>query len=108
MSLKNNSNTLQAFWIAIGSFSSFSIALLSAAILSRYLSKAEYGTYKQILYVYNSLLIVFTAGLPGLVTLPRYSLGQGKELVFKISKVLFFTGIIFSLFLFVLRVCINT
>ncbi len=99
---KNTSNTLQAFWVGIGSFSSFAIALLSAAILSRYLNKAEYGTYRQILYVYNSLLVVFTAGLPRVFSyfLPRYGLGQGKEIVFKISKVLFFTGMAFSIFLF--------
>lgn len=98
----NSNNTVQAFWVGIGSFSSFGIALLSAAILSRYFSKTEYGTYKQIIYVYNTLLLVFTAGLPRVFSyfLPRYSLAQGKEIVFKISKVLFFAGLAFSVFLF--------
>jgi O-antigen/teichoic acid export membrane protein len=99
---KNSNNTVQVFWIGIGSFSSFAISLVSAAILSRYFSKAEYGTYKQILYVYDTLLIVFTAGLPRVFNyfLPRYTLTQGKEIVLKISKVLFLSGLAFSVFLF--------
>ena len=86
----------------MGSLSSFALAIVSAAILSRYFDKAEYGTYRQILYVYNTLLIVFTAGLPRVFAyfLPRYSLEQGKDIVWKISKVLFFAGLFFSLFLF--------
>ena len=91
------------FWVAVGSFSSFAMALISAAVLSRYFSKTEYGTYKQILYVYNTLLILFTAGFPRVFNyfLPRYTLAQGKEIVFKISKVLLLTGLAFSIFLFV-------
>lgn len=51
----NNSNTAQSVWLGIGSLLSFSFGIVSAAILSRYLSKLEYGTYKQVLYVYNTL-----------------------------------------------------
>ena len=100
--LDNKSNTYQALWIGLGNLSSFGIAIVSAAILSRYLDKTEYGTYRQILYVYNTLLIVFTAGLPRVFNyfLPRYDLSQGKEIVLKITKVLFLTGLAFSLFLF--------
>ena len=86
----------------MGSLSSFALALLSAAILSRYFDKAEYGTYRQILYVYNTLLIIFTAGLPRVFNyfLPRYSLSQGIDIVWKITKVLFLCGLAFSVFLF--------
>jgi O-antigen/teichoic acid export membrane protein len=100
--LEQKSNTVQAFWVAIGSFSNYAIALIGAAILSRYFEKAEYGTYKQILYVYSTLLIVFSAGLPRVFNyfLPRYPLEQGKVIVFKISRVLFLTGTLFSIFLF--------
>lgn len=100
--MKNN-NSIQALWVGIGSFSSFTVTLISAAILSRVLNKTEYGTYKQILYVYNTLLVLFTAGLPRVFSyfLPRYALAQGKEIVIKISKFLFFTGLIFSVFLFI-------
>jgi O-antigen/teichoic acid export membrane protein len=99
----NQSNTFQALWVGIASFNSFALAIVSAAILSRYLDKTEYGTYKQIIYVYNTLLIIFTAGLPSVFNyfLPRFSRAQGKEIVFNISKVLFFSGLLFSVFLFI-------
>lgn len=95
-------NTVQAFWIIIGSVTTLGISLLSVALLSRYFNKSEYGTYRQIIYVYNTLMIVFTAGLPNVFSyyLPRFTLGQGREIVFRISRVLFFTGLLFSLFLF--------
>jgi O-antigen/teichoic acid export membrane protein len=101
MSDKTN-NTIQAFWVGMGSLSSFALAIVSAAILSRYFDKAEYGTYRQILYVYNTLLVVFTAGLPRVFAyfLPRYPLEQGKHIVWKVSKMLFFFGMVFSVVLF--------
>jgi O-antigen/teichoic acid export membrane protein len=98
----SRSNTVQVFWLGMGSFSSFAVSLLTAAILSRYLDKTEYGTYKQILYVYNTLLLVFTAGLPRVFSyfLPRYTLAEGKEIVIKISKVLVLAGLAFSICLY--------
>ena len=100
--IKNQNNTVQALWIGVGSFTTFAVSLVSTAVLSRYLDKTEYGTYRQILYVYNSLLIVFTAGLPRVFNyfLPRYGLEKGKEIVFKITRVLSMTGLAFSVFLF--------
>lgn len=90
-------------WVGVGSLSSFALSIVSAAILSRYFDKADYGTYRQVLYVYSTLLVVFTAGLPRVFAyfLPRYSLAQGKEIVWKVSKVLFLFGLIFSVFLLV-------
>ncbi len=86
----------------MGSLSSFALAIVSGAILSRYFDKIEYGTYRQILFVYTTLLVVFTAGLPRVFAyfLPRYSIAQGKDIVWKISKVLFLAGAAFSIFLF--------
>ena len=86
----------------MGSFSSFALAIVSAAILSSYFDKTEYGTYRQILYVYNTLLVIFTAGLPKVFAyyLPRYNLAQGKDIVWKISRILFLLGLVFSAFLF--------
>lgn len=43
-------NTIQAAWLGIGGIMSFSFATISAAIISRYLTKEEYGTYKQVMY----------------------------------------------------------
>lgn len=95
-------NTIQAFWAALGNFSSFLLAILSAVILSRYFSKADYGTYRQIVYVYSTFLVIFTAGLPTVYSyfLPRYNLNHGKDIVLKISKLLFYAGVIFSISLF--------
>lgn len=59
-----DSNTLQAFWIAIGSLFAFGFGIVSSMILSRYFPKEDYGTYKQVIYVYTTLLTVFTLGLP--------------------------------------------
>ena len=96
------SNTIQALWVGLGSLSSFGLAIISAAILSRYFDKEEYGTYRQIIYVYSTLLVVFTAGLPRVFGyfLPRYTVEEGKTIVHKITKLLFFAGMIFSIFLF--------
>jgi O-antigen/teichoic acid export membrane protein len=101
MDSKKN-NTIQALWVGIGAFSSFALSIVSAMILSRYLDKTNYGTYRQIGYVYNSILILFTAGLPRVFSyyLPRYEIIYGKDIVFKISKILFIGGVLFSLFLF--------
>jgi O-antigen/teichoic acid export membrane protein len=100
--INNTNNTLQTFWVGLGSFSNFALTIVSAAILSRYFDKAEYGTYRQIIYIYNSLLIVFSAGLPTVFSyfLPKYSLGEGKTIVNKITKVLSIFGLLFSSFLF--------
>lgn len=54
MNNKTN-NTQQALWLALSSFSTLALGFVSAAILSRYFDKTEYGTYKQILYVYGTL-----------------------------------------------------
>ena len=60
MSKEQTSNTKQAAWIAIGSFFSFIVGIVSPMILSRYFGKGDYGTYKQVMYVYNTLLTIFT------------------------------------------------
>ena len=90
--------------MVLGSLSTLALAIISAAVLSRYLDKHEYGTYRQILYVYTTLSILFSAGLPRVFAyyLPRYSLSEGKSIVRKVTLVLFLAGILFSLFLFFL------
>lgn len=78
------------------------MSILSSAILSRLLSKTEYGNFKQVMFIYTTLLIVFTAGLPRVFSyyLPKYTLEEGKSIVIKISTLLFFSGIFFSLVLY--------
>ena len=98
------SNTKQAAWVALGSFCSFGFSIVSSMILSRYFTKSDYGTYKQVMYVYNTLLSVFTLGLPKAFSyfLPRVELSQSKNLIAKITKLFFLLGGVFSLLLFLL------
>lgn len=99
--MKTN-NTQQATWVAIGSFFSFLVGIVSPMILSRYFDKADYGTYKQVMYVYGTLLTVFTLGLPRSYSyfIPKVSVGQAKTVINKITQVFFVLGAVFSLSLF--------
>lgn len=100
--MNNTNNTKQAAWVAIGSLCSFGFAIVSSMILSRYFNKADYGTYKQVMYVYNTLLMVFTLGLPKAFSyfLPRVELEQSKDLIRKITRLFFILGGIFTLILY--------
>jgi len=110
MFFNKSSNTHQAFWVGIGSLSSFAIGIISAAILSRYFDKTEYGTFRQVIFVYNTLLVIFSAGLPRVFGyfLPRYPIEQGENIVLKISKLLFLFGLSFSVFIFLFSDLIAT
>lgn len=96
----NNFN--QALWLSISYVCSMAVGIVSSAILSRYFDKVEYGTYKQIMYVYHILFTVFQAGLPAVFTyfLPRYGENEGKYIIKKINGLLFALGTICSLVLF--------
>lgn len=98
----NSSNTLQAFWIGFGNLCSFGFSLITAAIISRFLTKEDYGTYKQVMYIYNTLLVVFTLGLPRAYSyfLPRIEIEQGASLIRKLNLCFLFLGFIFSAVLF--------
>jgi len=102
MKLNNGSNTVQAVWLGAGSLVSFSFGIVSAAILSRYLSKSDYGTYKQVLYVYNTLLVVFSLGMPRAYSyfLARAPIEEGKSIVRKMNGLFLALGIVFALVLF--------
>lgn len=96
------SNTKQAAWVGIGSLASFGFAIISSMILSRFLSKADYGTYKQVMYVYETLLVVFTLGLPRAYSffLPRVPFKQAKSLIVKISLLFLLLGALMSVLLY--------
>lgn len=95
------SNSKQAAWVAIGSFFSFIVGVVSPMILSRYFDKGDYGTYKQVMYVYNTLLSIFTLGLPKAYGyfLPKYTNEYSRDIISKITKIFFILGLVFSLFL---------
>lgn len=88
--------------MALGSLCSFAFSIASSMILSRYFDKTDYGTYKQVLYVYNSLLTVFTLGLPKAFSyfLPKSPLNEAKSLIRKITNLFFLLGLVLSLLLF--------
>ena len=98
MKEQNTSNFNQALWLFISQFGTLVLAFVSAAILSRYLDKSEYGTYKQIMYVYTTLHTVFVVGLPSIFSyfIPRLSNGQGKTLVKRFTFILGLLGASFS------------
>lgn len=101
--MSETNNTKQAFWLAIGSLASFGFGIISSMILSRYFPKADYGTYKQVLYVYHTLLTVFTLGLPRSFSyfLPRVPKDQAKSLIAKLTRLFLLLGFVFSALLFV-------
>ncbi len=101
--MSETNNTKQAFWISVGSLFAFGFSIVSSMILSRYFAKEDYGTYKQVIYVYNTLLTVFTLGLPKAFSyfLPRVPIDQAKSLIRKITNLFFFLGAIFSSILFI-------
>lgn len=98
MEKKSSNNTIQTFWVLLGSLSAFAFTIVSSMLLSRYFNKSDYGTYKQVMYVYNSLLVVFTLGLPKAFSyfLPRVSKGQAKDLISKINFILLGMGLIMA------------
>lgn len=104
MSNKNSSNFNQALWLGLGQIGTFAVTFLSAAILSRYLDKEDYGTYRQILYVYVTLMSIFTVGLPSVFSyfIPRLNTNQQKTLISSLNKIFLILGALFSVTLYVL------
>lgn len=98
----STNNSKQAAWIAVGSLFSMAFSMVSSMILSRYFDKIEYGTYKQVLFIYTSLLAVFTLGLPKAFSyfLPRSPLDEAKSIIQKITRLFFILGGILSIILF--------
>jgi O-antigen/teichoic acid export membrane protein len=101
--MKERSNTVQTFWVSLGSLFSFGFAIVSSMIFSRYFLKEDYGTYKQVMYVYNTLLTVFTLGLPRAYSyfLPRVKETQAKSLIKRITFVFFAWSYIFNTLIYI-------
>lgn len=98
---ESTNNTKQAAWVATGNFFTFSFGIISAMVLSRYFDKTEYGTYKQVFYIYNILLGMFTLGLPNAYSyfLARSPLCQAKNLIRKMTRLFMVLGAVMSLVL---------
>ncbi len=99
----SSNNTQQAAWVAIGSLFSFAVGIISPMILSRFFSVGDYGTYKQVMYVYHTLLSVFTLGLPKAFSyfLPKHPNEESKAIINKITLLFLLLGTAFSLLLFI-------
>lgn len=100
---KKSSNFQQALWLAIGQFCTFATSFVSAAILSRFFDKTDYGTYKQILYIYSTLTTLFLMGLPSAFSyfIPRLEKGEQKSFINTLNNILVVIGAIISILLFV-------
>lgn len=98
----SSNNTIQAVWIALGSLFSVGFSIVSAMILSRYFSVAEYGLYKQVIYVYTTLNGFFMLGLPKAFSyfLPKTPLNQAQSLINKINNLFYLLGGVFTALLF--------
>lgn len=96
--------------MALGSFFSFGFGIVSSIVLSRYFVKSDYGTYKQVLYIYSVMLVLFTLGLPRAYSffLPRTNNDEAKDVINKITNLFFVLGAIFTLTLFLLSGTIAT
>jgi len=99
---RSSSNTRQAVWMGVSTLSSFLVGILSSVIFSRYFEKVDYGTYKQIVYVYTALLALFSAGLPKAYSyfLPKLSVAQGKQILHKLTRLFIILGLLFAVFLY--------
>ncbi|MGM9859831.1 MAG: lipopolysaccharide biosynthesis protein [Muribaculaceae bacterium] len=95
-------NTKQAAWVALASLFQMGFSIVSAMILSRYFDKIEYGTYKQVLYIYSIIVGMFTLGLPKAYSyfLPRSPINEAKSIMRKISRLFYILGFILTLLLF--------
>ena len=92
------SRTLQALWLALANLLSLSVTLVMQAVLCRCMTTSEYGTYSQVLYVYNTLLAVFSLGLPKAYSyyLARVSPEEGRDIVRKLNGLFLLLASIFS------------
>ena len=90
--------TVQTFVLSIGNLFTFCLSIAIAAILSRLLTKEDYGTFRQVIYVYTYMAIVFQVGLPKATSffLPKLSLEEGKTTLKQIAVLLLASGFIFS------------
>ena len=101
LEIKKN-RTVQASWLAIANLLSLSAGMFISAILSRFMTVTEYGTYRQVFYVYSTLLIIFSMGIPKAYSyfLPRVPVEEGRDVVRKLSLLFLTFSSIFSIILF--------
>lgn len=94
--------TGQAAWLALANLVSFGMTLVMSAILSRNMPVAEYGTFRQVLYVYGTLLTLFSLGLPKAYSyfLARIPIAEGRHAVRKLNFIVTALASVFAVVLF--------
>jgi O-antigen/teichoic acid export membrane protein len=94
--------TVKAGIISFGKLVTSLSSLAAAAILSRFLSKTDYGTYRQVWLIYNTVAPVLILGLPVSVNyfVPRMKPSEQKALNLQTYLLLAALGLILSLLLF--------
>jgi len=77
--------------------------LLLTIILSRYLTKFDYGTYRQFLLISSTLTLMFAIGLPASINyfIPRLDTNKQKMFISQTILVLILLGLILGLFLII-------
>src|SRR3989339_1100325 len=92
------SRTIQTCVLSVGSLFTICLSLAMATILSRLLNKEDYGTFRQVIYVYTCMAVVFQVGLPKATSyfLPKLSPEQGKTTLRQIAAILFASGLVFG------------
>ena len=101
--LGNKSNFLQASWLGIGNSLASIISILLMVVISRFLIKSEYGSFRQIMYVYVTIISVIGLSFSKLPSnyLPLLSLAQGKNFINKTVVMLLLTAAFLSTIVYI-------
>jgi O-antigen/teichoic acid export membrane protein len=96
--MPDQNNSKQAAWVVVGSLSAFILSLAGSVVLSRYFDKADYGSYRQVIYLYETMLVVFSLGIPSAYSffLPRVPKSAAKQVITMINGVLILSGLCFA------------
>jgi len=86
--------TTQAGWVSLGRVAAALAGLVTAMALSRLLSPAQYGTYRQVWLLFYALAPLLELGLPATVAyyLPRMSAAEIKSFLVQHGLILLVSG----------------
>ncbi len=90
---KCDNRTIQVLLLMLANLISHSTGLITSIVFSHLMPQNEYGTYRQVIYVYSILLIVFSLGLPKAYSyfLARVPIEEGLNIIKRLN--LLFLGI---------------
>lgn len=90
---KCDNRTIQVLLLMLANLISHSTGLITSIVFSHLMPQNEYGTYRQVIYVYSILLIVFSLGLPKAYSyfLARVPIEEGLNIIKRLN--LIFLGI---------------